>query len=50
MKQLYYFVEERVGKIPALVIFSSIIILVFAGIVSLDQVQQMITFILLEFK
>lgn len=50
MKQLYFFVEERIGKIPTLVFFTALVVLIFAGILSLEQVQQMITFILMEFK
>lgn len=50
MSKLYFFVENRIGKLPTLFFASAIILLVAVGILSYDEIGKILTVILSWFE
>lgn len=50
MSKLYFFVENRIGKLPTLFFAATLILLVAVGILSYDEIGKMLTVILTWFE
>lgn len=46
MSKIYFFVESRIGKIPTLILFAAIVLLLASGILSFGQYQELYNLVL----
>lgn len=46
MSKIYFFVESRIGKVPTLIIFSAIVLLLASGILSIAQFTELYSLII----